>query len=365
MKRICLLLSVILLLLVSCKEKKDNEYLVTCNLPMTGYVGVYGEWIKNGVSMSLEENRDSLEQNDIDLKIIYDDNRGENKDAITILKKQLMNKPDIVVSGLTGQSMAISEQLTQYQIPHFLFSFTPLTLEKDKFQFRTFANFGVEVEHYIDFIKKNNPEKVAFIYLDIQGTTQQVNDVMIPFLQKNYPEAKVLNERYPTSLMDFKSIVSKVKSFNPDIIIVNGFAGNLISIIKTFHQNNIEMSKIMCSMDLLDTTNELSQDLLEGISVTAPAFVIPAKQTDKMHQWMEAYKQRHGQNPAYTEAYAYDMMNMICKAAILSSKSSKNLMTSLFQVEMDGVTGKLEFAPNGELYPNMYTVKFINGKLME
>ena len=53
---------------------------------MTGYVGVYGEWIKNGVSMSLEENRDSLEQNGIDLKIIYDDNRGENKDAITILK---------------------------------------------------------------------------------------------------------------------------------------------------------------------------------------------------------------------------------------------------------------------------------------
>ena len=64
-----------------------------------------------------------------------------------------MNKPDIVVSGLTGQSMAISEQLTQYKIPHFLFSFTPLTLEKDKFQFRTFANFGVEVEHYIDFIE--------------------------------------------------------------------------------------------------------------------------------------------------------------------------------------------------------------------
>lgn len=103
MKRICLLLSVTLLLLVSCKEKKGNEYLVACNLPMTGYVGVYGEWIKNGVSMSLEENRDSLEQNDIDLKIIYDDNRGENKDAITILKKQLMNKPDIVVSGLTGR----------------------------------------------------------------------------------------------------------------------------------------------------------------------------------------------------------------------------------------------------------------------
>lgn len=124
------------------------------------------------------------------------------------------------------------------------------------------------------------------------------------------------------------------------------------------------MAKIMCSMDLLDTTNELSRDLLEGISVTAPAFVIPAKQTDKMHQWMEAYKQQHGKNPAYTEAYAYDMMNMICKAA-LSSKSSKNLMTSLFQVKMDGVTGKLEFAPNGELYPNMYTVRFINGKLME
>lgn len=365
MKKVCLLLSLIGLLFVSCKETKENGYLVACNLPMTGYVGVYGEWIKNGVSMALEVNNDTLEQNKVELKVIYDDNRGENKDAITILKKQLMDKPDIVVSGLTGQSMAISEQLTQRQIPHFLFSFTPLVLEKEKSQFRTFANFGVEVEHYINFIKKNNPGKVAFIYLDIQGTTQQVNDVMIPFLQNNYPETKVLNEKYPTSLLDFKSIVSKVKSFNPDVIIVNGFAGNLISIIKTFHQNNIETSKIMCSMDLLDTTNELSQDLLEGISVTAPAFVIPAKQTNKMYQWMESYKQRFGQNPAYTEAYAYDMMNMICKAAILSSKSSEDLITSLFKVEMDGVTGKLKFAPNGELYPNMYTVKFINGKLAE
>ena len=68
MRKVCLLLSVILLLFVSCKEK-GNEYLVACNLPMTGYVGVYGEWIKNGVSMSLEENRDSLEQNGIDLKL--------------------------------------------------------------------------------------------------------------------------------------------------------------------------------------------------------------------------------------------------------------------------------------------------------
>ncbi len=365
MKKICLFLSLAVLSLVACKGKKGNEYLVACNLPMTGYVGIYGEWIKNGVSMALDENQDSLKQNDIDLKIIYDDNRGENKDAITILKKQLINKPDVVISGLTGQSMAISEQLTQYRIPHFLFSFTPLTLEKDKFQFRTFANFGVEVEHYIDFIKKNNPEKVAFIYLDIQGTTQQVNDVMIPFLQKNYPEAKVLNEKYPTSLMDFKAIASKVKSFNPDVIIVNGFAGNLISLIKTFHQNNIETSKIMCSMDLLDTTNELPQDLLEGISVTAPAFVIPAKQTEKMYEWMKAYKQKFGKNPAYTEAYAYDMMNMICKAMILSSKSSKDLLTSLFDIQTEGVTGDLKFAPNGELYPNMYTVRFANGKMTE
>ena len=366
MKNKILLFISLFFILASCQEKKENQIRVMCNLPMTGYVGVYGDWLKSGINMSLQQNEKKLIDNGLDIDVIFDDNRGENKDAITILKKQMLDEPDIIISGLTGQSMAIADQVTASKIPHFLFSFTPLILEEGKYQFRAFANFGVEVEHYINFIKQKKVNKVALIYLDIVGATQQANEVIIPFLKKDYSNVEILNEQYPVSLMDFKSIANKVKALNPDAIIVNGFAGNLISLIKTFHQNQIDMSKMMCSMDLLDTTNDLSKELLDGISVTAPAFVISTKQTENMRLWKEAYMKKHqGQNPAYTEAYAFDMMNIICEASINVKKMSKDMTSSLLEINMEGVTGPLKFAQNGELYPNMYTVKFKDGELIE
>lgn len=366
MKKCYLLLIGALLMCVSgCKTKDADVINVACNLPMTGYIGYYGEWIQKGLEMAKADMKETLDSANIVFEFDYQDNKGETKDAITIYQKQMVMHPTLYMSGITTQTMSIIDQIRKTDVPHLLWSWTPIKFDGTNDEFRCWVNYGLEGKHITEYCLSKSPKRVAYVHLNILGAKVQCDEVVVPALKASNPDIQLYVEEFPVETGSFRDIALKIKKFNADIIIVSGYKEHLLNITKDFQAYNIDKSKVLCSMDLLDALNEASPDVLEGYHVTAPAFNIESLQSGKTKDWIESYKKaNNGIMPTYTEAYGYDAMTMLAHAAMMSKSNDISLYEALRNVDIEGVTGRLHLDATGELEDNLHVGVFKNGKLI-
>lgn len=361
---ICAALIVGLLVFKNKTPKNDFKVSVACNLPMTGYIGYYGEWIQNGLEMARTDLKETLDSANIVFDFDYQDNKGETKDAITIYQRQMAMQPTLYMSGITTQTMSIIDQIRKTDVPHLLWSWTPLEFDGTHQEFRCWVNYGLEGKHITEYCLSKNPQKVAYIHLNILGAKVQCDEVVVPALKASNPDIQIYVEEFPVETGSFRDIALKIKKFDADIIVVSGYKEHLLNITKDFQAYEIDKSKVLCSMDLLDALNEASNEVLEDYHVTAPAFNIESLQSEKTKTWIESYKKAKGILPTYTEAYGYDAMQMLAQAAIMSKEKGISLYEALRQVDIEGVTGRLHLDANGELEDNLHIGVFHNGVLM-
>ena len=351
-------------MLCGCQNKKDDNVVrIACNLPMTGYIGYYGQWIQNGLELAKNEQKHILDSMNVIIDIDYQDNKGETKEAVNVFQKQMMQSPDLYMSGITTQTMSILNQVEKQDIPHMLWSWTPLWLSEGKKEYRCWVNYGVEGKHIADYCIAQAPKKVACIYLNILGAKVQCHEVIAPALKEYDKNVELYLEEYPIETTNFRDIALKLKKFNPDVIVLSGFKENLINATKDFAAYNIDKSKIICSMDLLDAVNEVSNEILEGYHVTAPAFNILELQSEHTKSWIDAFIKEYNRQPLYTEAYAYDAMIALIEAICIASQENCSLDSALYQVDIEGVTGHLTFSRNGEIEDNLHVGIFRSGIL--
>lgn len=355
------------LFVISCNVKapKINEKVVKVgvNLPLSGDLATYGISVQEGITLAKEEFSDTLKKYNIELLYDFQDNKGEAKTALSIFQKHKLEDVQIYMSGVTQQSMAIKDLVNQEKIPHFLWAFTPVRLTEGEFLFRNYVNFGVEAQFYVDFIKRFKPKKVALIYVNISGTDIQFNQIVKPQIL-DYGIKFIMQEPYDISKSDFKDLAAKVKAYDPDVIVMNGFKDNLIQLIKDFKAYKIsEKSTVICSFDLLDAAAELSNELLEGFYVTSPIF--NSRENPNTNNWKERFRTRFHKEPKYTNAYAYDnytiLLDVIKKCHAIANKDSLRLQ--ILKTNLEGITGQLSFQNNGEMNLSLEICKYINGKL--
>ena len=367
MKKKILLFALVVSTLTGCLTNTNNNKLnIACNLPMTGYIGMYGDWIKRGMEFAALDSQHKLDSLGLIVNIDFQDNKGITKECISISQKQFTEKPDIYMSGVTSQTMAITDKVKSLGIPHFIWSFTPLFLKEGDLNFRTWVNYGEEAMHYIDFCKEHHASKVAILFIDLVGAKEQTEKYIIPDLKKHNPNIEFLIDEYPVDYTNFKPNIIKIKEFNPDVILVSGFKGNIVNIVKEAEAYNINKSKMMFSMDLMDTASgALSPESLEGLTTSARAFSINNMQTAEMINWIDRFTQKYGRTPEYVEAYAYDTYNILVEA-LQNCNGDKSLLTKqLLEVNIGGVNGELKFKLNGELDNKTYKCVYRNGKLQK
>lgn len=348
------------------KATETNTIKIGANLPLTGYVGNIGESVREGINMRLEELKDSITVSGVSIEIDFQDNKGEAKDAVNILQKQLINKPDIYMSGITQQTMAVIGQVEDQKVPHFLWSFTPLELNKYKNVYRTLVNFGVEADYYKKFIALKKPSKVAIVRLNILGAQEQFQEKLIPWMiQGGIKKENILEESYDVPESNFKNIATKIKNFKPDVLLVEGFKSHLINIISDFRAYNLLLNEnAMFSFDLIEAKESIDKKNLEGLYFTAP-YIEYADDKDVI-SWKDSFRNSHKKEPDYINAFAYDLGYVFYLLSKEKKANSKyNLQEAMMKVDFKGVTGNVSFNNDGELKYNLALCKFIDGKIVK
>lgn len=330
-------------------DRSSRDVRIAANLPLSGDLATYGVSVRDGATLAAE---DLAKEAPSGPKAIVDwqDNAGDPKAAVSIMQKQYLEPPDVYVSGVKPQTMAIKGQIEARGTPHFLWIFDAFINKGTRNNLRTWVNYKIEAPVYLEYVKGRQPKRVAIVYVNLPHSREEFTVLVVPKL-KNLGVTKTFLEAYPIDQKDYKDIAVKVRDFKPDLIILNGFQATLVGLVRALRPLGlITDGNTISTYDMLDAAKVLGGDETEGIRVVAPQFVTRLDRKE-IADWSQRFDGRFGRAPLYTDAYAYDMMTIIYSAAQRLSlpATPERWIEALRTTRLDGITGPCSFDEDGDL----------------
>lgn len=346
-----------------CQQSSTPAGAVTiaANLPMTGGLATYGKAVQEGATLALE----GFAKDGPPLKVDWQDNAGDPKTTVSIMQKQYLRPPDVYVSGVKPQTMAIMDQVRSKGTPHFVWIFDAFINPNSRNNFRTWVSYKIEPPIYLGYAKARDAKRVAIIYVQLPHTVEEFEKIVVPGLKAQGATA-LLVEPFDFGKGDFKDVAVKVRDFAPDLIILNGFQAELVGMVRALRPFNlIQDGNVIATYDMIDAATILAPDELEGIRVVAARFVTRGDLLETV-AWKTRFRARFGKDPLYTHAFAYDMMSIIHDAASRLSlpATSAQWIEALRATKLSGVTGPLSFDNDGDLQTPLEVGVYRGGKLV-
>ncbi|TYQ30502.1 ABC transporter substrate-binding protein [Pseudanabaena sp. UWO310] len=336
---------------------------VGVNLPLTGELGAYGKGLQDSALMARDDLKAS-NQLAATLKFDWQDNAGDPKKAVTVFQKQFLDQPNVYVSGFTPQTLAINSLVEAKGTPHIVWAFDAFITRDSKTNFRTWINYKIEPPIYFEFIKARKPKKVVILYANVSYGAEEINKIVVPEL-KALGVQDVLVEPYEVSLKDFKDLALKVKEFQPDALILNGFPFTLVSAVRALRPLGvIKDGNTIGTYDMINAGDTLGADEVEGIRVVAPTYML--RPTQKYLDWSKRFVTKFGRQPSHPDAYAYDMtivLNDVAKR-VKQPASPAQWVEAIKSTNTEGVTGPLSFDQDKDLKTPIEIGVFRKGKLV-
>lgn len=260
--------------------------------------------------------------------------------------------------------MAIKDEVTELGYPHFLYTFDALINENSTNNLRTWLSYKIEPPIYLDYVEHRKAKKVAISYVQLPHAIEEFETIVIPALEAQ--GISVYAEPFDFGRTDFKDVAVKLAAFNPDVIILNGFQGDLVGLVRALRPlSAITDGNTICTYDLLDAAEILGPDELEGLRLVAPLFETRPKESG-IAEWRARFEKRYGHKPYYTHAFAYDMITAIGAAATSEPKptSHEEWIKAIRNVDIPGVTGTIKFDKDGDMITPLEVGVYRNGTLI-
>ena len=329
--------------------------------------------IKIGVSAALTGNnahlgesmRDSAllakESHPTDTKFAYEivveDDALEAKKAAAVANKLIsVDKVNAIVSLFSGSGSVISPIAEQNKVVHFAIA-TARKIADGKFNFIHWTSPSEEARAMVEELQKRNLKKVAVLTLNHPGALE-IRDRLVEKLAETGIEVAV-NDIANAGEKDFRTLISKTKTTNPDIYIVIFFSPELEILTKQIREAGVTVPLTSIEAFAISAKPEAYEGL----------WYIDAADASK--GFNEKFETRFGKSPQLGAPNTYDAVNIIVQGfetAEVAPDSKDGIPTqeavveALHKIDMDGMLGRLTMDEKGVVF-SPATVKIIkNGK---
>ncbi len=326
------LLAVFVFCLWGCQEKENHKVDIGVILPLTGEVATYGQAVKSGLDIALE--------NDVNKKfrLLYEDSRADKKTAINALEKLFFNKVEFFIGDATSS--------VTYEIG-------PRIQAKNKILVVPIATGDRirEIGENIFMISPRNEKQTKKIASFIKekfsgkriGCFFKQNDygVNIANTFLKLFENNIYSQAYQEGQSDFRSSLLKFRDERVELVFLPGNYEETAAILKQSREINYNAVFIGTDGTYSPKLIELAGDASENFLLA----MMPIDYKSKIYLEFEAkYLQKHNAKPDIFACYGYES-GLIIMDAISSSlnKSIAEIKNYLQSKEFDSLTGKMHF----------------------
>ena len=350
-------------------NKKQVETIkIGAILPLTGSSAVIGEPKKRALDIAFEEYNG---HNNINIKILFEDSQGTPKDGVSAFQKLLNDKTiRYYYIDLTTVVNSAIPLTNRNKVITFAGSAEPEITNQSDYLFRLFAGGDQEIQLMVDELKNENVDNIFVLHTDeLYGINAY------KFLEKEFTKrgGKILgHEEYPMNNTDFKAILLKAKSPNPQKIVLLGYGNEYAPLLKQAIELSINPSDLVCNLGGSGkSVIELPSNFTEGLTFIGPRFtylMMNDQLKPEMEAFVNSYKNKYNELPDFRAAYTYDVIKILMsvwsehKEDVNDMNKIRSYLTSI--KDFKGASGNITFLSNGDTQTDLIIAKYQEGMVV-
>ncbi|UYO95166.1 branched-chain amino acid ABC transporter substrate-binding protein [Pollutimonas sp. M17] len=352
---------------LSPAQAADTTVKLGFAAPLTGPQSHYGEDMKNGLTLALEEaNKQNIQLDGKTAKfeLVTRDDQADPRTAVQVAQQIV----DEGVQGIlghfnSGTTIPASRVYNDAGLPQIAMATSPeYTQQNYDTTFRMMTSDTQQGAAAGEFIVKDLKAKTVALIDDRTAYGQGLADQVAKAVEAN--GGKVIAREYTTDKAnDFTSILTNIKSKAPDAIFFGGLDAQSGPMRRQMVTLGIKAPLVSGEMTRSDTFLKLAGDAANGTYASLAG--VPLKQMAAGEKFEADYKARFKVEPGVYAPYAYDgAWNMITAMKEAGSAKPESYLPKLASLQRTGATSQnIAYDKNGDLKEisvTIYEVK--NGK---
>lgn len=347
--------------LSACKEN-DSTFKIGVIAPLTGEGARYGEAMKFGIDLAIEDlNKDGGFQSRI-VEAIYQDDKFSAKEALNGFNylKDVVKVPIIFGPAGSGISKILAPSSNENKIVLFSSISTADTLKfAGDYYFRNISANSLEAKSVSDFL--TNVLKLANVGVFYENNEygNNMNEVFKKFFNKG---KIVFDLPYEFKQSDFKSSIVSIKNKKIDAIFIQGTTWGIAMLVKQLRESNINCPIMTGDGGYGDEIKEIAGKAANGLYCTLPA--IEDTTSNNYLIFKDKFIKKYKKIPDVYSVFSYDAVMMVFN----SIKDEKNeqitgelIKNQLYKMPYVGLGGKYEFDSYGEVNKPFYIFQYNEG----
>jgi len=345
------------------KKEEDNVIKIGAILPLTGSGALWGQNARKGIELALEQaNRNNNINNKI-FEVIFEDSKTLASQAVTAFRKLIdIHKIQCaVVDMISSNVLAISPIAEREKVviisPG---ASSPDITDAGEYTFRNWPSDALQGKVLAKFVAtKKEIKRVAILFIE-NDFGESLTDVFTSTFEE-LGGSVIIAESFKQGATDFKNQITKVKSKNPEALILFVYPEEAPRLIKQIKSASINIP-LFATAEIEDPSI-LKEPAVNGIIYTFPK---PAnKEAPEVKNFIISYKAKYNENPGIVADVAYDAINILIEAIRKVGNDGPRIQKYLLSIKnYKGASGVITFDDNGDLI-KPFVIKMIkNGKFI-
>jgi branched-chain amino acid transport system substrate-binding protein len=325
--------------------------------PLTGSAAFVGQQFQTGMQIAVEKiNKQGI--NGKKVQLIFEDSRSIPKEGVNAWKNAMLLKPDVMVSALSGVSMALAPPAKSDQVPLLVSITTASNLtEQNEWTFRYFATAKQEIPPLIKIAKSLNVKRIGVIYQnDDFGLS------MLKTLTESF-DGVVNGESFGLQETDFRTQLTKIKSFGPDAILIVGLQNQLVGVAKQSRELGLNIPIFSASTAGTPTVRQALMEADVSLYAGIPDIYSNKSDNPEFVSLEKEYVDKKIATFDHSVSAGYDTVNLIVNAIRISGSSRQEIKDGLNKIKsFDGVMGNVQISGR-EFSFTLYPAYISNGNV--
>jgi branched-chain amino acid transport system substrate-binding protein len=351
---------VVLALVLCCAKKEPQEIKIGWIGVLTGDYAYYGQTVKKGTELAVQEINATDGINSKRLVVIYEDDQLQPKIGIAAFTKFATEKIPVVIQA-AGSSVMLAEAPIAEENKIVLIS---PTCSSDKLKdagdyiFRNFPSDSYQGAVIAKFVfNQLKISTTAIFYINNDAGVGLKNIFQEDFTKMG--GTIVESQSFEPESKDFRTQLIKIKDANPKIIFLPSHVREAAIILKQAKELGIKIPFIGTDGCYSPDLVKLAGNAAEGFYVSNLAWSVEDKDP-LVQNFVERFRKEFNEDPSAYAAAAYDCIKIIAKAIEIGGASGPKIKDALYTIrDFPGVTGPTTFDQWGEVSKpyNIYVVK--------
>ena len=347
-------------------DRQKNVVKIEAVLPLTGDIASYGKDSQDGIDLAVELVNKSQKQ--FKFVVNYSDSRGEPKTAATITERIFaIGSPVAIIGEITSSSTASMIPICDKN-KTFLISPTasaPHLAGLSSWFFRVYppdTEEGVFMAQVVAEQQKNATVCIIFVNNDFGTGLKNVFTEATQTLGLQVLQDFSYSQQNP----DFRAILARVKTLNPDAIYMPGYYQDGATLLTQIKEQGI-------SARLYGSTTHEDPKLIEIAGSAAEGFMYPIStgfdpnsNDTTVENFIKEFNSKHDKDPGLVAALGYDCAKLIIEGVLNNGASSEDIRTYILNTkDLPGAAGTMNFDAKGEVHKTIVLKGVKDGKFQD